>query len=563
MTLISRALFCYVAAMLLVAASASAGVLGSKHDFWVPGGGSPSSQGSGDACVFCHAPHTSGPGRALWNRRASDQVFTPYSSTSMQATPGQPTGTSKLCLSCHDGTIAVREVLSSPGPIGLFGRVRGRASLGTDLSDDHPVSFIFDNSLATEDGALVFPDTLAGPVRLDLQGEMQCTSCHDAHSDRFGNFLVMDAQYSALCTTCHQRSNWAGSSHNTSLATWLGGGLDPWPDSDLSTVAANGCGNCHTSHQAGYPETLLRFPLEEDNCLVCHDGSVSEKNVAADFNKIYRHPVDAFFGQHEANESPESMPRHVECHDCHNPHATSSWTAAAPDVGGALNGAPGISIAGTPVDVARFQYEVCLRCHADGPGEPSPFIERQYAERNIRLKIAPGNPSYHPIADQGVNPNVPSLLSPWIPSSIIYCTDCHASDTSPAVQPSGVAGAHGSIWRFLLERQYDIGDHIPESENAYDLCYKCHDRNSILGDDSFPSHSKHIVDQQTPCSVCHDPHGVTASQADPGSGTHLINFDVSVVTPDPNGRLLFEDTGQNSGRCYLTCHGDVHQPREY
>ncbi len=547
--------------LLLCGASARAGVAGSKHDFWVPGGGPPDRSGGADTCIFCHTPHTDAPARPLWNRRLSELVFTPYSSSSMQANPGQPTGSSKLCLSCHDGTIAVSEVVRSPGPVGLFGKVRGRASLGADLSDDHPVSFVFDSTLATEDGELVHPDTLIGVVRLDHDNEMQCTSCHDAHSDRWGDFLLMDGQFSALCITCHEKQGWAGSSHNTSPAAYLGGGEDPWPDTDWTTVAANGCDNCHTSHRAGYPETLLRFSSEEDNCLVCHDGSLAEKNIVADLRKTYRHAVDLSTGIHDPEEQLESMPRHVECHDCHNPHAAAAWVASAPDVRGPLNGAAGVSITGAPVEAARFEYEVCLRCHGDSPGQPLPFIVRQHLERNIRLKIDPAGPSYHPIADVGQNPRVPSLVTPWNPSSLIYCSDCHASDVGPAV--GGAAGPHGSVWPFLLEREYAIEDGTPESENAYDLCYKCHDRNSILGDRSFPEHRLHIVDEMTPCSTCHDPHGISQAQANEMNASHLINFNVVVVTPDSNGILRFEDRGEDHGSCNLTCHGAVHEPEEY
>jgi predicted CXXCH cytochrome family protein len=559
MTSTRRAIF-LVAIALLLATPVRAGVVGSKHDFWVPGGGQPGSR-EGDTCIFCHAPHTETPARPLWNRKFSELVFTPYSSASMQATPGQPTGASKLCLSCHDGTIAVSEVLSSPGPIGLFGNVRGRASLGTDLSDDHPVSFVYDAALANEDGELVHPDTLTGAVRLDSRAEMQCTSCHDAHTDRWGNFLLLDGQFSALCITCHQKPDWTGSSHNTSTTPYLGGGVDPWPETDWTTVAANGCANCHVSHGADYPETLLRWPFEEENCLICHDGSLAAKDIAADITKTYRHAVDSFFRSHDPEESHENMPRHVECHDCHNPHATAAWEASAPDVSGPLNGARGVSISGVPIDRVDFQYEVCLRCHADSSGQPSPLIERQYSEPNLRLKIDPANPSYHPIANVGRNPDVPSLLGPWIPSSVIYCGDCHASDTPSTA--GGAAGPHGSIWPFLLERQYDIEDGTPESENAYDLCYKCHDRNSILGDQSFPEHRSHVVDAMSPCATCHDPHGISRLQASETNGSHLINFNVSIVTPDSSGLLRFEDLGPNRGRCNLTCHGVVHEPEEY
>ena len=48
-------------------------------------------------------------------------AYIPYSSSSLQAKPGQPTGTSKLCLSCHDGTIALGSVVSRNQPIAMAG----------------------------------------------------------------------------------------------------------------------------------------------------------------------------------------------------------------------------------------------------------------------------------------------------------------------------------------------------------------------------------------------------------------------------------------------------------
>ena len=552
------------AALLLFGAPAWGEIAGSAHDFWIPGGGAPGSEGGGDTCIFCHAPHTAVPGRPLWNRRLPTLVYTPYSSSSMQAKPGQPTGSSKLCLSCHDGTIALGALARGRAPVGRFGRVAGRPNLGTDLSDDHPISFVYDAALAAEDGELVHPDTLTGAVKLDINGEMQCMSCHDAHANLYEDFLLEDPQFSVLCKRCHAKQGWTGSSHDTSPAPGGGGGIDPGPDTDRDSVAATGCSNCHTSHAAGYSETLLRFPVEEDNCLVCHDGSVAKQDIASEFAKPYRHPVDSFFRTHDSEEEFFNMPRHVECHDCHDPHAAADWIALPPDTSGPSNGAGGVSLSGAAVESARYQYEVCLRCHGDNPSEPSPIIERQHSERNLRIKIGPENPSFHPIAAQGRNPVVPSLLSPWTLSSIIYCTDCHAGENGPGARGPGPSGPHGSIWRFLLEREYSTEDGTQESQDAYDLCYKCHNRSSILSDQSFPSHRKHVADDRTPCSVCHDPHGVSAGAADPGSGSHLINFDVSVVTPDPeSGLLRFEDLGTNRGRCYLTCHGVVHRPQEY
>src|SRR5678815_582510 len=101
-------------------------------------------------CIFCHTPHNAAPIQPLWNRSLPLSAYTVYSSTSLQAKPGQPTGSSKLCLSCHDGTIALGSVLSREQPIAMAGGVTtlppGATNLGTDLSDDHPISFRYDTT---------------------------------------------------------------------------------------------------------------------------------------------------------------------------------------------------------------------------------------------------------------------------------------------------------------------------------------------------------------------------------------------------------------------------------
>jgi uncharacterized CHY-type Zn-finger protein len=226
---------------------------------------------------------------------------------------------------------------------------------------------------------------------------------------------------------------------------------------------------------------------------------------------------------------------------------------------------------------ARYEYEVCYRCHSDGPDVPTPYIERQIQEPNIRLKLDIRNPSYHPVVDQGQNLDVPSLIYPLRETSLIYCSDCHSGSSGAPVPGSagavstgfGVRGPHGSDWPFLLEQPYSVSDGTVESEQSYALCYKCHDRNVILSDTPTGIHKTHVVEQNATCSVCHDPHGISGTQGNSTNNSHLINFDISIVQPDPNtGMLKFEDLGSNSGKCYLSCHDDgagrgVHSPRQY
>jgi hypothetical protein len=108
-------------------------------------------------------------------------------------------------------------------------------------------------------------------------------------------------------------------------------------------------------------------------------------------------------------------------------------------------------------------------------------------------------------------------------------------------------------------------DFQTESSATYALCYKCHSRDSILGDQSFNAtgslgqpagHRFHIVDQQAACTTCHSSHGVQ-------NAPHLINFNTAYVTPSSSGLLQYISGGSGSGSCTLTCHGKDHNNLSY
>jgi hypothetical protein len=263
-------------------------------------------------------------------------------------------------------------------------------------------------------------------------------------------------------------------------------------------------------------------------------------------------------GIHDPVEAALVTTKHVECVDCHNSHAANNTIAAAPNVNGFNIGVKGINQNGNPVNPAQYQYEICYRCHTATPGMPPSPTNRQISQNNVRLEFATSNPSYHAVVGTGVNPNVPSLIAPNTTATIMYCTACHASDGTGAP-----AGPHGSIYPHILKFQYLTANNTTESAAAYALCYSCHSRTSILGDVSFKEHDKHIRDERTPCNVCHDPHGISSTQGNSTNNSNLINFDLSIVTPSSSGILRFEDQGLYRGRCYLTCHGENHNPLSY
>lgn len=537
----------------------SQSVVNSVHNLSASGPGSVIASTESEVCIFCHTPHNSKPESPLWNRNDPGIVYTLYNSSTAQASPGQPDGASILCLSCHDGTIALGNVLNRITNIDFTGGITfmppGNKNLSTDLSDDHPISFIYNSALAAGDGQLKDPSAITMPVSLE-NNKVQCTSCHDPHRNIYSDFLLVTTQFSELCFRCHDRNYWGGSSHNTSGATWNGSGTDPWPRTNYTTVSENACENCHNPHNAEGEWRLMNYFAEESNCLVCHNGNVASTNIELQITKQYAHKVydySQYNLEHNPTEDALVSIQHVECEDCHNPHATKNNPATAPYANGFIEGLKGIDQGGNPVNPLQFEYELCFRCHADSPTKPASTITRQIEQNNVRLEFALNNPSYHPVEGPGKNSNVPSLISPYTESSVIYCTDCHASN--------GVnvpAGPHGSIFPTILKYRYTTADNTTESYSNYELCYRCHDRNSILGDDSFDDHKKHIEEEDTPCNACHDSHGISNLQGNSTNNANLINFDLSIVSPANNGLFRYEDTGNFSGRCFLRCHNQNH-----
>jgi predicted CXXCH cytochrome family protein len=558
------AIFCLFLFLFPIPGQAAMSVTDSVHNLSVAGSGPIKSVTEGEVCVFCHTPHRAESVGILWNRRDPTNVYTTYRSTTVKTTIGQPSGASRLCLSCHDGTIALGDVSSRAVEIQMTQQFldTGPAALRTDLSDDHPVSFVYDSALAAADPEYRDPTLYPEEIILDLNNELQCTSCHDVHDNTLGKFMRVDNVFSTLCLYCHQKTGWPASSHSISPATWNGTPPDPWPHTGWINVNNNGCENCHRPHTAGGSERLLNEPNEEDNCLPCHNGNVASVDIQSEFSKVSVHPITDASGIHEPNEDYLSVSRHVECVDCHNPHQVNDTASSPPQVSGKQTGVTGVSASGTPVASASYEFEICFKCHADSAQGFAP-IPRQVLDLNKRLQFDLNNPSYHPVEGPGKNPNVPSLLPAYNTASVIYCTDCHNNDAWPGAAGQEPAGPHGSQWSYLLKRRYETSDNIAESPDFYALCYQCHDRISILRNTSFSRHSLHIVDERTPCSVCHDPHGVSSSQGNAINNTHLINFDISVVTPTSGGVLKFEDQGIFQGTCTLMCHGHDHNPATY
>jgi predicted CXXCH cytochrome family protein len=200
-------LFCV---LMVYATVVYAGITGSKHDL------SGKGWGSNEICIFCHTPHNAkiltGYNAPLWNHKVSTATYTLYSSPTLKQTPEQPRGPSKLCLSCHDGTVAIDSYGNRAGTNFISGVAN--TNIGTDLSNDHPISIYWNHQTITPGG---------GPFCSKCHGAhqgqkpiiglpfydhyLECATCHEAHNKYPANpkMLREGLSQSAICLHCHEK----------------------------------------------------------------------------------------------------------------------------------------------------------------------------------------------------------------------------------------------------------------------------------------------------------------------------------------------------------------------
>lgn len=213
---------------------------------------SPYASDEDEICVFCHTPHGGTLTGPLWNRSNPNPAagWNHYNSATIAidktASPlnRTPNNESLLCLSCHDGSVSVFHVVNPPNdrngaPIaadgtgtldvdiidsfnpGTAARIGGSPADTSDtgqLSDDHPISFSYDQvygaySLGPKSGQLVDPAIAVtkGVRFFGASGNnVECSSCHDPHVNYIDNpvytpFLVMSNSGSAMCLACHNK----------------------------------------------------------------------------------------------------------------------------------------------------------------------------------------------------------------------------------------------------------------------------------------------------------------------------------------------------------------------
>jgi predicted CXXCH cytochrome family protein len=594
----------------MVRAQGAGDVLG-MHNLG-PGSKSPITGSRTDSCSYCHAPH-SATNVGLWNQKLTTQTYTMYKSNTEKNTGIQPklASASNMCLSCHDGTVAVGDTVAY-GKVTTVGVMNDADIFKGQMQTQHPFSLappLKDNvhlvSTLASNGKT--GDT-SGAVKL-INGSVECTSCHNPHSQAKDtvsqNFLVKDSSGGQLCLSCHDPSrtvsaqanplaDWGSSAHATAAnkiqaAAHVG---------SYATVGSDACISCHTPHNAGSGARLLRAQ-DEQTCVTCHSAPTNvdmppTQNVLGEYQggKV-GHPFPTSSNPHDATEDALlNNNRHATCVDCHNGHSAQpvDGSPAAPVIRVSQKNVSGINATdGTSVlETAVNQYESCLRCHGTSAGKQTLPVFGYFPVRavsagdqlNLIPQFAVASPSSHPVTHPRSSPlqqvslrpnmmNLDGVKEGRAMGQQIFCSDCHNSDDNREFGGTGPSGPHGSKWYHILERRYEfstaaqpgqkITNLIPADMSAtgpYALCAKCHDlENQIMKDTSWKHHSEHIG-KGISCSVCHTAHGMGATSG-AISGQRLVNFDLNVVASDGVNPISYV-YANGEGTCVLVCHGVKH-----
>ncbi len=201
-----------------------AGVGNTKHNLSASGPGGVKAVSEDQICIFCHTPHNAFPATPLWNHELTYvENYVNYWSPTLKSYASEADappidGFSRLCLSCHDGTVALGAVVRNRGgEIEMSERYllpTADGYLGTDLSGGHPVSIVFDEALQMLRNSTPGLLQLNWPV-VDTDVRLyptqngrgvQCTSCHDPHGGKGipgAPPFWRKQTYDDVCLVCH------------------------------------------------------------------------------------------------------------------------------------------------------------------------------------------------------------------------------------------------------------------------------------------------------------------------------------------------------------------------
>jgi len=404
-------------------------------------------------CVFCHTPHGKyedkfGERPFLWNRPEAGSPSARYDATissSFNATNNVNLGQgSKMCLSCHDGTVAIGNIdtnteISVVGDNLTGGKLsQGGSYIGQDLSDDHPVGFDYNAGLSADDGELYDPAVtshIGVPVGRGLAQYNSLVDSLDVNTSPSGDQVTTTTTDSGGGISIPLEATIAGFS-----TAYTKDDDDRSSPSSLVYIdqASNGsveCTTCHDPHIRGNENNTLNgqsvnikflrlnrfqkaagtdgsFSIDSDiNCIACHDkagwaGSIHVNSTsgvqqyddtAAD-NRDFPHNIQMW---------------QASCLNCHKPHTSGAgWLLASEDDGTGTSSAT---------------EQTCLSCHGSSStilaaGEQVANIEKVMLSGNAHGDSGNNDQSKHSIHSGNFDETGDELNGV---NRHVTCTDCH------------------------------------------------------------------------------------------------------------------------------------------
>ncbi len=484
--------------------------------------------GTSEICVFCHTPHgasATGTGlkAPLWNRNLDyqatrtyqlyDQVWSfSFEGVLNDAAGQRPTGYSRLCLSCHDGTVALGNLINAPGSGGYQGVVpmtgnlgpgktipEGSGSLtgdtrrlGLDLRNDHAISFTFDQALVLQDRELVnpgpplqYPAKVSDPTPLsplrryagnnpNVYDAVQCTSCHNPHQVNYPKFLRANwfhketnnpdpaknnQNQQIICLFCHDKPRWIDSTH--AIASVI---RNKYP------LVNNDSANVNSGYDYDGNHTVSEYA-----CRNCHDP-----HTIQGAKRLHREGVNA-----QGTDGIEST-----CYLCHAPNTGPT--------------APGTLVAGDPTTAANPRF-------VPATGRPAPDVYGEFSKdigvgncatfpkcgSAMNLQFAQGHePVFVARSQEGVElespaPPAGNEYPPGVSSADsahIECVDCH--NPHQVVRDNRLRGMKGITF------DDQVVETTPADLNrpyVYEVCFRCHGNSytTIFNGDRFPEDTRY------------------------------------------------------------------------
>ena len=510
--------------------------------------------GGGVACGGCH--------NDLYTRMNSAANTTYHHLLTSDA----PTYASGTCLQCHVDHNIFRPDVNTANTVGRSANLRTNINIAVP---SQPTTVGYTNT-----------DFLSA----DTDGGI-CLSCHKAQLAK--GYPQSDA---TTVTPAVGKADYQASGHQYVAASTFGTGG--------STFNAN-CSKCHndtlspkssfnaqsSANKFGnHSSTLRRIlaalgiaspadPLEEQFCYQCHSGagpndyygvkamSAASRDIQTVFGKTYKHNVAGYSGQHRSSTTDETLGyisanKHVECEDCHNPHAAQpgTHTRGSAALANVLKGVDGAIASypsntnwpatGTPprsnftyaaTQTSTAEYQICFKCHSYANTNVQTWGGTGAAAwTDVGLEFDPNNQSYHPVvqalpatdpnANYGSNRLASAQLSGgWTPGQVMTCSDCHDSDSAASTGPHGSAvkwmlGGTNKSWPYQGTAGngtssgtfWTLSNRTANSGTANGLfCLNCHTLNA-----SGHIHFKETDHQRIACVGCHVrvPHGYRESR---------------------------------------------------